>query len=78
MNDFFGGSLAAMSFLASSFKFNPTKPEYRNMCPKNFSIHIYVKIALTKKKKKNFFLKFYLLRNYFFVTYMSHTVLKGV
>ena len=44
---------------------------------KNFSIHIYVKIALTKKKKKKL-KKFHLLRNYFFVTYMSHTVLKGV
>ena len=31
---------------------NPAKPEYRNMCPKICSIHIYVKIALTKKKKK--------------------------
>ena len=44
---------------------------------KIFSIHIYVKIALTKKKKKKK-KKFHPLRNYFFVTYMSHTVLKGV
>ena len=46
--------------------------------PKIFSIHIYVKIALTKKKKKKKLKKFHLLGNYFFVTYMSHTVLKGV
>ena len=45
---------------------------------KFFSIHIYVKIALTKKKKKKKLKKFHLLRNYFYVTYMSHTVLKGV
>ena len=25
---------------------NPAKPEYRNMCPKFFSICIYVKMAL--------------------------------
>ena len=57
---------------------NPAKPEYRNMCPKKISIHNYVKIAFTKKKKKKKLKKFHLLRNYFFVTYMSHTVLKGV
>ena len=56
-------------------RINPAKPEYRNMYKIIVSICIYVKIALTKKKKiKNFDL----LRNSFFVTYMSHTVLKGI
>ena len=42
-------------FFSYDDNLNPAKPEYRNMCPKKFSIHIYVKIALTKKKKKKNF-----------------------
>ena len=40
--------------------------------PKNFSIHIYVKIALTKKKKKKKLKKFHLLRNYFCDIYVTY------